>query len=200
MSDQAYVHPSAEIAESVVVKSGTKIWHLVQLRSGVQIGMNCILGRDVYIDENVVVGDNVKIQNRASIYKDCVIEDGVFIGPHVVFTNDMNPRAINVDGSLKAGEDWHAGTTRVKYGAAIGAGSIILPSRRIGRFALIGAGSVVTHDVPDHALVMGNPARHVGYVCKCGQRLSDSAGGTWKCLECDIQYVFSEDGQLNIVK
>lgn len=197
MTEGAFIHPTAEVDSSVQIGSGTKVWHLVQIRPGVTIGSNCVLGRDVYIDEDVQVGSNVKIQNRASIYKSCVIEDGVFIGPHVCFTNDTKPRAVNPDGSLKSAEDWTAGTTRVNIGAAIGAGSIILPSKRIGRFSMVGAGSVVTRDVPDYVLVIGNPARSVGYVCVCGTKLIEQPTPCLLvCPECDLQYTQSMDDGL----
>ncbi len=117
------------------------------------------------------IGDNVKIQNRASVYHGVTLENGVFVGPHVVFTNDKQPRAINPDGSLKSDADWVVGTTRVRTGAALGAGAIVLPDVTIGRFAMVGAGALVTHDVPDYGLVVGQPARLVGYVCPCGARL-----------------------------
>jgi acetyltransferase-like isoleucine patch superfamily enzyme len=178
-----YAHPTAEIADSAEIGDGTKIWHEAQVRDRVTIGENCILGKGAYIDEDVTIGSNVKIQNRASIYKDCTIEDGVFIGPHVCFTNDIFPRAINPDGTLKSADDWTAGRTVVRFGASIGAGSIILPSRTIGRFALVGAGSVVTRDVPDYGLVIGNPARLVGYACVCGARLTLD-GDTGECNAC----------------
>jgi UDP-2-acetamido-3-amino-2,3-dideoxy-glucuronate N-acetyltransferase len=182
-----YIHRTADVAGSVKIGSGTKIWHEAQVRGRVVIGQDCILGKGVYVDEDVNIGSNVKIQNRASIYKDCTIEDGVFIGPHVCFTNDVFPRAINPDGSLKSADDWTAGRTLVRYGASIGAGAIILPNRTIGRFAMIGAGSVVTRDVPDHGLVVGNPARLVGHVCYCGARLAMD-DGTGHCLECKRTY------------
>jgi len=196
MTDGAFIHPTAEVDSSVQIGSGTKVWHLVQIRQGVSIGSNCILGRDVYVDEDIQIGNNVKIQNRASIYKACVIEDGVFIGPHVCFTNDSNPRAINTDGSLKTADDWTAGATWVGAGAAIGAGSIILPSKRIGRFAMVGAGSVVTKDVTDHALVVGNPARRIGYVCICGKRLTPIALDAFACPDCGERYASANQGSL----
>jgi acetyltransferase-like isoleucine patch superfamily enzyme len=143
----------------------------------------------------------VKIQNRVSIFKDCIVEDGVFIGPHVCITNDLRPRAINADGTLKSAGDWSAGSTHIEYGAAIGAGSIILPSRRIGRFAMIGAGSVVTRDVPGHVLVVGNPARPIGYVCACGDRLGHSSGASerFACQQCDAEYELLEDQSIRML-
>ncbi|HET7036998.1 MAG TPA: acyltransferase [Thermomicrobiaceae bacterium] len=175
-----------------MIGQGSKIWHDVQLRPRVRIGENCILGKGVYIDEDVIVGNNVKIQNRGSIYKYCTLEDGVFVGPHVCFTNDFYPRAINPDGTLKSADDWHAGRTLVRYGASIGAGAIILPGRTIGRFALIGAGAVVTRDVTDHGVVLGNPARLIGFACRCGRRLQP-AGTDLVCPDCHDVYSFSGD-------
>lgn len=182
-----HIHSTAEVAETASIGEGTRIWHEAQIRNRARIGRDCILGKGAYVDEDVVIGNNVKIQNRASIYKDCVIEDGVFIGPHVCFTNDMLPRAINPDGSLKSADDWTPGQTTVRYGASIGAGAIILPGRTIGRFALIGAGTVVTRDVPDHGLVIGNPGRLVGFVCTCGARLED-VGLEKRCTPCGRRY------------
>lgn len=196
MMTDVFVHESAEVDPSARIGPGTKVWHLVQIRPGVSVGQNCVIGRDVYIDEDIQIGNNVKIQNRASLYKSCVIEDGVFIGPHVCFTNDTNPRAINPDGTLKSANDWHAGSSWVGGGAAIGAGSIILPSKRIGRFAMVGAGSVVTHDVPDHALVVGNPARPIGFVCRCGARLVEASRDSFRCPDCTEHYVTSNQGML----
>jgi acetyltransferase-like isoleucine patch superfamily enzyme len=126
----------------------------------------------VYIDFNVTIGDRVKIQNYALIYHGVTIEDGVFVGPYACLTNDKLPRAITPDGELKTDADWEVGTILVKVGASIGAGAIILPSVTIGQFALVGAGAVVTHNVPDYGLVFGNPARLMGYVCPCGNRLA----------------------------
>jgi UDP-2-acetamido-3-amino-2,3-dideoxy-glucuronate N-acetyltransferase len=135
------------------------------------IGESCIIGKGVYIDFDVVIGSWVKVQNGASIYHGATIEDGVFIGPHACLTNDKHPRAITPEGLLKGGADWEVSRTVVLYGASIGAGAIILPGITIGRFALVGAGAVVTRDVSAHGLVVGNPARLIGRVCACGHRL-----------------------------
>jgi UDP-2-acetamido-3-amino-2,3-dideoxy-glucuronate N-acetyltransferase len=175
------------VSERATIGEGTRIWHEAQVREGATLGANCIVGKGAYVDANVSIGNNVKIQNRASVYHGTTIEDGVFIGPHVVFTNDRVPRAITPDGVLKRDDDWVVGETRVCYGASIGAGSIILPGLLIGRFALVGAGSVVTRDVPDHAIVIGNPARRVGYACVCGHKLSMS-DITAVCPECSRTY------------
>lgn len=171
--DSMTIHPSAEISPQAVIGAGTRIWHHVQIREGVTIGNNCIVGRDVYIDTDVQIGNCVKIQNGALLYKGAVLEDGVFIGPRVCLTNDRYPRAITPWGTLKATADWVQGTVHIKYGASIGAGAIVVTGVTVGRFAMIAAGAVVTHDVPDHGLVMGVPARLTGYVCACGQPLAE---------------------------
>lgn len=181
------IHQTADVSPSTSIGEGTRIWHEAQVCEGVQLGRRCIVGKGVYIDFNVHIGDFVKIQNRASVYHGTTIEDGVFIGPHVVFTNDMRPRAITPEGTPKADDDWTVGETLVHYGASIGAGSVILPGLDIGRFALVGAGSIVTKDVPDHGIVIGNPARLVGYACACGDRLNihDEQAS---CLACGRRY------------
>lgn len=185
------IHPTAEVAPDVQIGEGTSIWHLVQIRPGSKIGENCILGRGVYIDNDVIIGNNVKIQNYVSVYHGVTLEDGVFVGPHVCFTNDMNPRAINPDGTLKSGDDWALSRTRVAYGAALGANSTIRCGVTVGQWAMVGSGSVVTRDVPDYGLVYGNPARLHGFVCPCGEKmepikiLEDTAKLT--CPNCEFE-------------
>jgi UDP-2-acetamido-3-amino-2,3-dideoxy-glucuronate N-acetyltransferase len=187
------IHPTAEVSSLARIGAGSRIWHQAQVRERAVLGKQCILGKGVYVDQDVIIGDCVKIQNRASIYKGVVIDGGVFVGPHVCFTNDRYPRAITPDGLLKGEEDWAIECTHVKYGASIGAGSIILPGVRIGKFALIGAGSVVTRDVPDHTLAIGNPLKLIGYVCRCGRRLQLSRNSmSWHCNHCNENYIFSE--------
>ncbi|NTV36661.1 MAG: N-acetyltransferase [Anaerolineaceae bacterium] len=181
------IHPTAEVSPQAQIGSGTRIWNLVQIREGASIGENCIIGKDTYIDFDVKIGSNVKIQNSSLIYHGITIEDGVFIGPRVCLTNDRNPRAITLDGHLKGNEDWILGKTLIKYGASLGAGSLILPNVTIGRFALVGAGAVVTHDVPDHGLVVGVPARLVGYVCHCGLKM-EQKNGVYHCAVCDFSW------------
>jgi acetyltransferase-like isoleucine patch superfamily enzyme len=165
------VHPTAEVAPSAEIGPGTRIWHQAQVRERVRIGANCIVSKGVYVDFDVQIGSNCKIQNGAFLYHGCTLEDGVFVGPGVIFTNDKRPRAINPDGTLKGVDDWEVGRTLVRHGAAVGTGSIVLPGVTIGRFAMVAAGAVVTRDVPDYGLALGAPARLVGFVCACGEKL-----------------------------
>ena len=161
--DEIFIHPSAHVSPDAEIGEGTKIWHEAQVREGAVIGRNCVLGKSVYVGRNVKIGDNVKLENRVSVFQGVTIEDDVFVGPHVVFTNDLRPRSFNTD--------WKIVPTLVKKGASIGANSTIICGITIGEYSMIGAGSVVTKDVPPHALVYGNPARIRGFVCKCGERL-----------------------------
>jgi len=160
-----FVHPTAVVEEGAIIGEGTRIWHFAHIRSGAKIGRNCNIGKDVYIDVGVEIGNNVKIQNCVSVYRGVKIEDDVFIGPHAVFTNDLYPRSFNTD--------WKVVPTLVKRGASIGANATIVCGVTIGEYAMVGAGSVVTRDVPPHGLVYGNPARLRGFVCVCGRRLED---------------------------
>lgn len=166
-----FAHATAEVSAKADIGAGTKIWNYAQVREGVKLGSECIVGKNVYIDFDVRIGSRCKIQNNCSIYHGAELEDGVFVGPHVILTNDKKPRAIAPDGSLKGNSDWVVGPIRICYGAALGAGSIILPNVTVGRFALVGAGSVVTRDVPDYALVAGNPAQVIGWVDAEGNRV-----------------------------
>jgi acetyltransferase-like isoleucine patch superfamily enzyme len=169
------IHPNADVSPDATIGEGTIIWRNVQIREQARLGQHCIVGQNAYIDFEVVIGNNVKIQNNASLYHGLELEDGVFVGPHVIFTNDRIPRAINPDGSLKSADDWEVGRTRVCYGAAIGAGAVIVTGITIGRWAMVGSGAVVTKDVPDHALVVGNPVRILGYVSAKGVRCTTQA-------------------------
>jgi UDP-2-acetamido-3-amino-2,3-dideoxy-glucuronate N-acetyltransferase len=168
-----YIHPTAEVSPDAHVGTGTRIWDQVHVREHAHIGETCNIGKGVYIDCHVRIGSCVKIQNQVSVFEGVTLEDGVFVGPHVCFTNDLLPRAITPDGKLKNADDWEVTPTLVKYGASIGAGSVIICGVTIGEYALVGAGSIVTRDVPPHALVFGNPARQNGYVCHCAHRLVD---------------------------
>ena len=191
------IHPTAEVSAEAEIGDCTSIWHYVQIREGVCIGSECIIGKNVYVDFGVQIGNRVKIQNNCSVYHGAELEDGVFLGPHVVLTNDTYPRAINPDGTLKGNADWEASPIHIGYGAAVGACSVILPGVTVGRFAVIGAGAVVTRDVPPHGLVVGNPARLIGHVCACGRRLTpeggaakgaSSDGGDLICSACGARY------------
>lgn len=165
------IHPSADVSKDATIGEGTSVWHHAQIREGAIIGEQCVIGKGVYVGAGVSIGDRVKIQNYVSVYEGLTIENGVMVGPHVCFTNDMHPRAINPDGSLKGGEDWEVTPTLIREGAGIGANSTILCGTIVGRWALVGAGSMVTRDVQDFGLVYGNPARLHGFVCSHGGRL-----------------------------
>ena len=185
------IHPTAEVSPLAEIGAGTRVWHQAQVRERARIGRDCIIGKCVYIDVDVVIGDRVKIQNQASVYHGVTVEDGVFIGPHACLTNDRFPRAITPEGRLKQDADWEVGKTHISYGASIGAGAIILPGITVGRFALVGAGAVVTRDVSAHGLVLGNPARRVGWACACGRKLEQEAmpaGHYWVCTACGREY------------
>ena len=184
MSDP-FIHPSADVSEDAQIGAETCIWHNVHIREGARIGENFMIGKNCYVDFGVTIRKNVKIQNNALVYHGTVIEDGVFVGPGVILTNDKQPRAINPDGTLKSGDDWELGKILLKRGASLGAGAIILTGIQIGAFALVGAGAVVTRNVLDQGLVMGNPARLVDFVCYCGNRLqSANKYGKILCSEC----------------
>ncbi|MGQ9574329.1 MAG: acyltransferase [Thermoguttaceae bacterium] len=167
------IHPTAEVSPRARVGEGTRIWHHAQIREGARIGRNCIIGKGVYIDFDVIIGDHVKIQNGCFVYHGATLQDGVFLGPGVILTNDRYPRAVNVRGELKTDAEWEAGTILIKRGASVGARAVVLPDVVIGSFAMVGAGAVVTRDVPDHGLVVGNPARLRGFVCRCGRPLKE---------------------------
>jgi UDP-2-acetamido-3-amino-2,3-dideoxy-glucuronate N-acetyltransferase len=177
------IHKSAEVSPKAKIGNNTSIWNNAQIRENTKIGSNCIISKGVYIDHDVKIGNNCKIQNLVSIFHGVTIENGVFIGPHVCFTNDKRPRAINEDGSLKSAHDWVCEKTRVQKGASIGANSTILPGITIGKFALIGAGSLISKNIPDHALAYGQPAKIHGYVCHCAAKLSKK-NNYMKCEKC----------------
>jgi UDP-2-acetamido-3-amino-2,3-dideoxy-glucuronate N-acetyltransferase len=172
----ARIHPTADIEAGVSVGAGSSVWHRAQVRAGARIGAECIVGRDAFIDEGVTIGHRVKIQNAALVYHGVTVEDGVFIGPNAILTNDRFPRAITRSGELARADDWTVSPILLRRGCSIGAGAVVVAGTVVGRFATVGAGAVVTRDVPDHALVAGNPARRLGWACFCGQRLRDASG------------------------
>ena len=175
------IHDSADVAPDAALGAGTVIWHLAQVREGAELGTGCVVGRGAYVGVGVRIGDHCKIQNHALIYEPAVLEDGVFVGPAVVFTNDHFPRAITPDGDLKSASEWEPVGVTVSHGASIGARAVCVAPVRIGQWALVAAGAVVVTDVPDHALVAGVPARWVGWVGRTGRRLEPSADGRWTC-------------------
>lgn len=179
----AKIHPTADVSPQATIGDGTRIWHYVQIREGVTIGTHCIVGKDVYIDAGVQIGNNVKIQNSSLLYHGVTLADGVFVGPRVCFTNDLYPRAIRPDGTLKDATDWTLVPTKVEFGASIGAGAVIVAGVTIGQFAMVAAGATVTRDVPAFGLVMGIPARLTGYVCRCGRPMQMDGTTGW-CPHC----------------
>ena len=171
------IAPSAVVEEGAAIGQGTAVWDLSQVRSGAVIGERCVIGRNVFVDAGVVVGDGAKVQNNALLYAPARIGRGVFIGPAVVLTNDRRPRAVDPAGEPLVAGDWEAGAVTIGEGASIGAGSVVVAGVDIGAWALVGAGSVVTADVAAHALVVGSPARRVGWVGRGGARLLPVGGG-----------------------
>jgi len=170
------IHPSADVAPDATIGARTKVWNRAQVREGAVIGDDCIIGKDAYVDTGVRIGDRVKIQNGALVYQGVTVETGVFIGPGAILTNDRYPRAITAEGELATEADWTLDEIHLGYGCSIGAGAIVVAGSDVGRFATVGAGAVVTRPVPDYALVAGNPARRIGWVCACGRRLVESYG------------------------
>ncbi|MFM9877862.1 MAG: acyltransferase [Rhodoglobus sp.] len=183
-----YVHDTADVAESASIGAGSKVWHYAQVRENATLGVNCIVGRGAYIGTGVQMGDNCKVQNYALVYEPATLARGVFIGPAVVLTNDHFPRAINADGSQKSADDWAPVGVDIREGASIGANSTCIAPVVIGRWALVGAGSVVVKDVPDFALVVGSPARRIGWVGTAGHPLREDSPGNWVCPVTGARY------------
>lgn len=176
-----FVHESSYVDNGAQIGAGTKIWHFCHVMPRAKIGKGCNLGQNVLISDDVVLGNNVKIQNNVSVYTGVVIEDDVFLGPSMVFTNVINPRSHVIR------KDEYK-TTLVKQGASVGANATIVCGVTLGRYCFVGAGAVVTHDLPDYALVVGNPARQTGWMCQCGVKLS-LKDNTAVCPSCDTQYI-----------
>jgi UDP-2-acetamido-3-amino-2,3-dideoxy-glucuronate N-acetyltransferase len=175
------IQASADVDERARIGDGTLVWHLAQVREAAEIGSECVIGRGAYVGPGVRIGDRCKIQNHALVYEPAVLADGVFVGPAVVFTNDVFPRAVNPDGTLKSAEDWDAVGVQVGEGASIGARAVCIAPVRIGRWALVAAGAVVAADVPDFALAGGVPARRIRWVGRAGEPLVDQGGGRFVC-------------------
>jgi len=179
MSDAPVIHESAYVDEGARIGRGTRVWHFCHVMGGAVIGERCSLGQNVVVMNGVTIGDNVKIQNNVSIYEGVVLEDDVFCGPSMVFTNVINPRS-----HVSRKHEYR--TTRVKRGASIGANATIVCGVTLGEYAFIGAGAVVTRDVLPYALVAGVPGRRIGWMCQCGERLSDAGAGS--CAACGTTY------------
>mgnify|MGYP003204444022 FL=1 len=179
-----YIHPTSIVDDDVEIGEGTKVWHFCHIQSGARIGKNCSFGQNVNVSNNVKIGNGVKIQNNVSIYEGVELEDYVFCGPSCVFTNDLTPRAKYPKGQVGYKK------TIVEEGASIGANATIVCGHKIGQWALIGAGAVVTSNVPAHALMLGVPARRKGWACECGELLSE----TLVCTKCGRNYRETDDG------
>ena len=192
---KARIAPGADVAEGAELGAGTSVWQHATVREGARVGSNCIIGRGAYLGPGVVLGDNVKVQNQALIYEPAVLEDGSFVGPAAVFTNDTHPRAVTPDGRLKTAEDWEAVGVTVRRGASIGARAVCVAPLTIGRWALVAAGAVVTKDVPDFALVAGVPARRIGWVGRYGVPLEKEGWGLFRCPQTGSLHL-EKDGAL----
>lgn len=206
---EARIHPTADIEADVTVGRGTAIWNRAQLRVGARIGTDCIVGRDVFVDEGVEIGSRVKIQNGALLYHGVSVGDGVFIGPGAILTNDRYPRAITTTGELAGAADWTVSPIRLEAGCSVGAGAVVVAGVTVGSYATVGAGAVVTRDVVPHALVVGSPARRIGWMCACGARLVDAEGESaaadpphyathpeLHCPSCGRVYVYVPDAEV----
>lgn len=184
---------TADVADDAVIGDGSSVWHLAQVRERAVLGENCVVGRGAYIGTGVTMGDGCKVQNYALVYEPAVLEDGVFVGPAVVLTNDHFPRAINADGSPKSAHDWTPVGVTLRQGASVGARAVCVAPVTIGRWATVAAGAVVTKDVPDYALVAGVPARRIGWVGEAGVPLKEESNGIWACPQTGARY--RQDGE-----
>lgn len=191
-----FIHPTVDVSDTAKIGDGCTIWHNSQLREDCIIGENVIVGRNVYIGNGVSVGGNCKIQNNAMIYEPATLEEGVFIGPGVIFTNDRFPRAVNPDKSQKTHEDWHPVGVTVREGASVGAGSVCIAPVEIGRWAFVAAGSTVTRNIPPFAIVAGSPATQIGWVGKAGVRLTKGKDNRFFCPETGTEYYETNSNSL----
>ena len=196
--DNIFVAQDALIDFNVSLGQGTRVWGLAHIREGAIIGVSCVVGRGSYIGPGVAIGDNCKIQNNALVYEPAILGDGVFIGPGATLTNDLFPRAINPDGDLKSAADWEPAGVVIEAGASIGAQAVCIGPVRVGSWAMVAAGAVVTTDVKPFSLVRGVPAHHVGWVGRAGHPLLPAAG-LFRCPETGEEYR-EEDGALVMVK
>lgn len=188
----ATVQATSDVDGRAQIGENTRVWHLAQIREGARVGADCNIGRGAYVGPDVVIGDACKLQNYALVYEPARLGDGVFIGPAAVLTNDEFPRAAKPDGSLKSADDWHPVGVVVEDGASIGARAVCIAPVTIGAWALVAAGAVVTKDVPPHALVVGVPARRVGWVGRVGRPL-EKRGDEWVCPDSGERY--RQDGE-----
>lgn len=193
MSRQARVASSADVSGDAEIASSAVVWHLAQVREHAIVGEHCIIGRGAYIDAGVRVGDDCKIQNYALVYAPAILEDGVFVGPAAVLTNDPYPRAITPEGTLKSASDWDPSGVLLRHGCAVGANATVLGGVTVGRWALVAAGAIVTQDVPDQALVAGVPARRVRWVGRSGRPLEPDGEARWRCPESGHRYREQDD-------
>lgn len=189
---------SADVDDRAELGDGTTVWHLAQVREGARLGRDCIVGRGAYVGTGVHMGDNCKLQNYALVYEPAVLENGVFVGPAAVLTNDLYPRSIDPEGKLKRGDDWEAVGVTIREGASIGARAVCVAPVTIGRWATVAAGAVVTKDVPDFALVAGVPARRIRWVGRAGVPLEQTDDGRWTCPRTGRMHV-EHDGRLTEV-
>lgn len=190
---------SADVDERATIGEGSQVWHLAQVREGVTLGERCVVGRGAYIGSGVQVGSDCKIQNYALVYEPATLADGVFVGPAAVLTNDQYPRAVNPDGSIKDTSDWQAVGVDVGTGASIGARAVCVAPLRIGAWATVAAGAVVTRDVPDFAIVAGVPAKQRGWVGHAGHPLVEEGDGRWSCPVTGRVYQADENQTLREV-